>query len=194
MNKEMIYLKGQCKARGHFDTLKAITAANKLHRGQKRKSGEDYIVHPLRVASSLLALKITDEEVISTAILHDVIEDCNITKEELVYKYGIKKEVAEYVSILTKTKDMSTEEYYNNIKQHPVCVLVKIADRCNNVSTMAGVFSNKKIALYVEETEKYIIPLCKYGKELYPNLGDEIFTMKYHILSILEFAKLIAAN
>ena len=86
---------------------------------------------------------------------------------------------------------MSIEEYYSNIKESPVCVLVKIADRCNNVSTMAGVFNNKKISLYVEETEKYIIPLCKYGKELYPNLGDEIFTMKYHILSILDFAKLI---
>lgn len=166
MNKEMIYLKGQCKARGQFNALKAIKVANKLHKGQKRKSGEEYIVHPLRVASSLLALKITDEDVISTAILHDVIEDCNVTKDELVYKYGIKKEVAEYVSILTKTKEMSIEEYYSNIKESPVCVLVKIADRCNNVSTMAGVFNNKEISLYVEETEKYIIPLCMYGKEV----------------------------
>lgn len=191
MNKEMIYLKGQCKARGYYEALRAISLANNLHKGQKRKSGEDYIIHPIRVASSLLALKIVDEEVITTAILHDIIEDCNISKEDLVLKYKISESVAENVSILSKNLDLTTDEYYNKIKHNPICVLVKIADRCHNVSTMAGVFTKEKIKKYVDETEKYVIPLCKEGRNMYPNLGDEICTMKYHILSILDFAKSI---
>lgn len=189
MNKEMVYLKGQCKARKQYGALRAIVLADKLHEGQKRKSGMDYIVHPLRVASALLALKIDSEELISTAMLHDVYEDCNVTEYDMIFKYGIDEKVAKNVTILTKNKGMSTDEYYENIKKSPVCILVKIADRCHNVSTMAGVFSDKKIAEYIEETEKYVLPLCKYGKEYYPDLGDEIFTMKYHILSILDFAK-----
>lgn len=191
MHKEMIYLKGQCKARGHYEALKAIHLADKLHKGQKRKTGEDYIIHPIRVASSLLALKVIDEDVIATAVLHDVIEDCGVSKEDLILKYGISESVAENISILSKNNDLTTSEYYKKIKNSPVCVLVKIADRCHNVSTMAGVFSKDKIKHYIDETEEYVIPLCKQGRNIYPNLGDEICTMKYHILSILDFAKLV---
>jgi GTP pyrophosphokinase len=188
-HKEMIYLKGLSKGMGLYNTLKAINIANILHEGQKRRTGEDYIIHPVRVASALSALGIHDDSILATALLHDVIEDCGITKDQLIHQYGLNPQIAENVQILSKNKDMSTKVYYERISSNPTCLLVKISDRCHNVSSMVGGFTPEKMKSYIEETEEYIYPLCKYGKNFYPEYSDQIFSMKYQIESVLLVVK-----
>lgn len=77
----------------------------------KRKGGAPYIIHPLEVASYLINLNIDDDNIISAAILHDVVEDCNIENpyQELGQKYGLNKEIIDTVLLLTKQKDYKNQ-------------------------------------------------------------------------------------
>jgi GTP pyrophosphokinase len=182
-------LRGFARGRKLFETLKAINVAEKLHRGQKRKSGEDYIEHPIMVAAELVALGIDDDHTLAAAVLHDVIEDCKVTSKQLIDEYGIHPVTAEYIDILSKKEGMSTNLYYTGIRKYLATMLIKIADRCHNVSTMAGVFTNKKIGEYVEETETHVYILCSYCTDEYPQYADQIYVMKYHIISLCNMAK-----
>ena len=184
--EEILFLKGYLKGLGHNDAIKAITIAEKYHFGAKRKSSEPYISHPIRIANALISIGITDEKVIIATILHDVLEDTNMTEFELLNVFD--KDVVEIIKLVTKKKDYSNDEYYNAISKNKYASIVKIADRCHNVSTMYF-FNDDKIKNYIEETEKYIIPLCSTVSNNYPEVSNEIYYMKYHLESILETAK-----
>lgn len=192
--KEIAYLKGLAKGLNLSQTLLAANAAAILHKEQKRKSGDPYFIHPLRVATSLAALGIKDDLVLATALLHDVIEDCQIDNQTLENEYKISPKVIKYVRILTKEKETSTKEYYEEIGKSYVTTLVKISDRCHNVSTMGGVFNDEKLHEYIEETRDYVIPLCKRGRNLYHEYSDQIFVMKYQIESLCETIEKILSS
>lgn len=191
MNKEGIYIKAYSKAKGWLEVNKALNAAIILHGDQKRKTGEDYIIHPIRLACHLIALGVESEKTIATALLHDCLEDCSTNKYELHTKYGISEEICEMVDLLTKKKGMTTEYYYDRMKGQVEVILVKAVDRCHNVSTMGGVFSTEKIREYIQETQEYVYPLCRYGKNYYPEYSDVIYSIKYHISSICETLKAV---
>ena len=192
MHRELVYLKGLAKGAGFMQTLKAINVASQLHQGQKRKLGEDYIEHPMRVAKELISLKLYDDKLLAAALLHDVLEDCNLSEFDLNEKYGIDKDIVEIVKILTKNscqapKDSAVDTtgvYYSKILNNHYATLVKISDRCHNVSTMVEAFTKNKIKSYIKETEDYVIPLCKLAVVKYPEYSDEIFAMRYHIESV----------
>ena len=79
--------------------LKAYKFAEEHHRGQKRNSGEPYIVHPLAAADILADLKM-DDATICAALLHDVVEDTSATNEDIIKNFG--DEIAEMVAGVTK--------------------------------------------------------------------------------------------
>lgn len=188
--KEILYLKGFAKGRDWNESLKAIHVAEMAHSKQKRKSGEPFLSHPIRVASALISMKIHDDETIAVAILHDVLEDCQgWTPKKLQDEYCIRSSIIDKVIKLTKQKNQTDEQYYNEVNQNISTILVKIADRCHNVSTMSGAFNSEKINSYILETEQFILPLCKFGSKMFPEYSDQIYTMKYHIQSILRTIK-----
>ena len=78
---------------------KAYDLAEEMHRGQLRKSGEPYLIHPMAVAEILAELGM-DEETIAAGLLHDVVEDTSYTTEELAKNFG--DEVADLVDGVTK--------------------------------------------------------------------------------------------
>lgn len=80
--------------------LKAYDFAKSNHKQQKRLSGEEYIIHPLNVASILSQIDL-DDETICAAILHDVVEDTEVTKEDLIREFG--EEIAAMVDRSNKT-------------------------------------------------------------------------------------------
>src|SRR5262249_33770118 len=84
----------------------AYSLAKQAHEGQKRHTGEPYITHPLSVAT-ILAHMHMDAETIMAAILHDVIEDTYIEKEDLINRFG--KEVADLVDGVTKLTQITFE-------------------------------------------------------------------------------------
>ena len=178
------YIKTYATLRGMKQTMKVLPFARKLHEGQIRK-GKDkvpYIYHPLLIACHALALGLENDDIISTALLHDVCEDCDVLVDDLPVGEAVKEAVA----LLTKDKSrMSEEDYYKHIADNEVALIVKLLDRCNNVSGMASGFSRKKLVEYINETEKWIYPLFQIAKTNYPEYSNQIFLIKYHMTSVI---------
>ena len=125
---------------------KAYEIAKKAHLGQVDKAGEDYIKHPEKVASFVK----TDEEK-AVAYLHDVIEDTELTLEDL-NEYGFSKEVIEAVDIITKKRGEDYQSYLNSVKNNKLARAVKLADlRHNSDLTRLTKVTEKDI----ERKEKY---------------------------------------
>lgn len=194
---EMVFLKGFAKGRGFNGLLKAIHCADVEHSTVKRSGGLPYVSHSIRVASALMTLDVVDELTLSVAVLHDVPEDHDCPPEKMSVIYGIPVPIINAVEVLNKKnyKEGDTAGYYKAIYEHGIAtILPKIADRCHNVSTMVGVFSTKKIKAYVEETEEFVIPLCRMAVRRYPEYANAIYTMRYHIESILAACKVLLAK
>ncbi len=133
------------------------------HEGQKRKSGEPYIYHPLEVAYILGDMRM-DYQTLVAAILHDVIEDTPTAKTEIRKKFG--KGIAELVdgvSKLDKVKFESFEEAQANNFQKMLMamsadirvILVKLADRLHNMRTLEALKSKKRMRIAKETLEIY---------------------------------------
>ena len=133
------------------------------HEGQKRKSGEPYIYHPLEVAYILGDMRM-DYQTLVAAILHDVIEDTPTAKTEIRKKFG--KGIAELVdgvSKLDKVKFESFEEAQANNFQKMLMamsadirvILVKLADRLHNMRTLEALKSKKRMRISKETLEIY---------------------------------------
>jgi len=87
----------------------AISIASLAHAGQLDKGGEPYILHPLRVM-----MKLKDRKQRIVAVLHDVIEDTDITDQDLL-DYGLGHELVNHILTLTRRKDENYDEYVNRI-------------------------------------------------------------------------------
>lgn len=134
-------------------TLAAAEAiASIAHRGQVDKAGMPYIEHPRRVANSIPRNGDDDLDAVSVAWLHDVIEDTDITRDDL-HAAGIPWSVIEDVELLTRRDGQAPEEYYAAITMSPRALAVKLADIADNTNP-------ERVALLDEATvarlrEKY---------------------------------------
>ncbi len=196
--KSYYFLKGYAHGKGYVNMQKALILARQLHKGQLRKGGQEYIVHPLRVCAYLVSLNLEDDILLSAALLHDVVEDVDYIKEfpkALVEEYKLDKEVLDVVLAVTKNiKGMTSKQeelYYDGVKKNWRALLVKLSDRVNNISTMQD-FSEEKRMQYIEETKNFILPLCSYGKLYYPELSNVITAIKYQLTSICDSIVLIS--
>lgn len=109
---------------------RAIQLAAIYHAGQFDKMGKPYILHPLRVMSNL-GLDVLEADRI-VAILHDALEDTELTEENL-REEGYTEEVITAIKLLTKTKGYDEEEYFRNILNNPIARKVKIKDLEDNM-------------------------------------------------------------
>lgn len=131
----------------------AIALASEKHKGQFDKGGMPYILHPLRV---MHYLKSDDLELMAIAVLHDVIEDTDVTFEDLK-NLGMSERVIAGVKALTKIPGQTPEEYLAVIKDNIDAIKVKLADLRHNMDArrLKGV------------TEKDRARLDKYAKMYY---------------------------
>ena len=173
------------------NTLKAVDFAVEAHEGQKRKrSVVPYIYHPLNLACHALSMDIVEDEIIAACLLHDVIEDCGKTLDDL----PVNDETKELVRLLTceKTTDDNREGilkgYYGEIRKNPKAALIKCMDRCNNLTTMAWGLSRDKIYRMITETEEYYPNLIKAIK-VTPEYNNAAWLLRYQIESMLDIYK-----
>ncbi len=186
------YIKAKAQSEKLDQTLKALPLIREKHKGQVRKGMVDhapYITHPLTLACHAMAMGIVDDDVIATLLLHDVIEDTDTKPGELPVNARVR-EVVCLVSYNTYKgdKEKIKPEYYGNIKKNPLASLVKCIDRCNNLSCMADGFTREKMATYVVQTEKYVIPLLDVVKAV-PEWNDAAWLLSYQITALLETFK-----
>lgn len=148
-----------------FTSIKeAYELAYSAHENQRRKSGEPYIIHPLYVAIILADLQM-DKETIIAGLLHDVVEDTAITKEDIENKFG--PDVAKLVAGVTKvTKDFKysskEEEQAVNLRnmflimaQDIRVIIIKLADRLHNLRTLEHMPPHKQVEKAKETMEIY---------------------------------------
>lgn len=105
----------------------ALKFIAKKHAGQKRRNGNPYIIHPIRVSQEVHS---DTEKVV--ALLHDVVEDTETTVEEISQVFG--HEVALAVEALTHRDDEPWLDYISRVKKNPIALVVKIADISDNLS------------------------------------------------------------
>lgn len=146
---------------------RAYEFAEKMHDGVKRSSGEPYIIHPLNVAGTLVKLKM-DLDSIMAGLLHDVVEDCDVSPEEISKMFG--QSVAQIVvgctkisKIKFKTKEESQAENFRKMvvamAQDLRVIIVKLADRMHNMRTLQYVSKEKQMAK-AQETLDIYVPLA----------------------------------
>lgn len=146
---------------------KAYKFAAKMHKGQYRKTGEEYIVHPLFVAHILTSIR-ADKETLMAGLLHDVIEDTEITKEDLEKMFG--DVVANLVDGVTKINNInvSTENeyltgYYKKIivgmSEDVRVIIIKLADRLHNMRTLYALDHDRQ-KRKAKETLEILAPIA----------------------------------
>ena len=107
---------------------RAIKLAKKYHEGQFDKGGYPYIEHPLRVMNGVESI---DEKIL--AVLHDVLEDCNVSRDELINE-GIPECLVEKLEILCKGKNEKYFYYIDRIKVDQLTINVKLSDLEDNMN------------------------------------------------------------
>ena len=141
----------------------AYGTAHAAHRGQVRKSGEPFVYHPLATADILADLHL-DATTIAAAILHDVLEDTDLTKKELKTRFG--KEVADIVDGVTKLKRLPSgnfeEAQAESLRKMIVAmsrdvrvIIIKLADRLHNMRTLAYLKRENQLKKATETLEIY---------------------------------------
>ena len=148
---------------------KAYCYAENLHSNQTRESGEPYISHPLNVAYILIDMN-ADCDTICAGLLHDTLEDTNITKEDISHDFN--KDVANLVDGVTKLSKLNfsskdelkyanTRKIITGITQDVRIIIIKLADRLHNMRTLQfkSVFKQQENAL---ETIEIFVPLAYY--------------------------------
>ncbi|ERT56829.1 GTP pyrophosphokinase [Peptoniphilus koenoeneniae] len=142
---------------------KAFNMAEFHHKGQKRNSGEDYIIHPLNVALILADMNM-DTQTIIAGLLHDTIEDTDVTFEDIKNDFG--EEIANLVDGVTKLKKLNyktkRENQAENIRKMVLAmakdirvIIVKLADRTHNMRTLEYMTEEKKHEKALETIEIY---------------------------------------
>ncbi|MFM7025218.1 MAG: RelA/SpoT family protein [Limnohabitans sp.] len=163
---------------------RAYRFADKAHLGQMRKSGEPYITHPIAVAALCTEWKL-DAQALAAALMHDSMEDCGVTKAELVEKFGAP--VAELVDGLTKldklefnTREENQAESFRKMllamARDVRVILIKLADRTHNMRTMGDMPRSKWGRISSETLEIYAPIAYRLGlNQIYRELQDLSF-------------------
>lgn len=147
---------------------KAVCFSKKAHLGQKRKSGEDFFCHPLAVAISVAGLNL-DDDAVCAALLHDVVEDCGTSLDEIGREFG--KTVEYLVAALTKIESVSmigaTGKKRHSIGAQNVrkvvvsmgkdirAIVIKLCDRLHNMRTASWLSVEKQRRMAMETREIY---------------------------------------
>ena len=168
---------------------KAYDFALDVHKNQKRLSGDPYISHPIAVASILCDLKV-DTATITTALLHDTIEDTEATYNEVSKQFG--KEIADLVEGVTKisrledqSKEYSIAENFRKLilatSKDIRVLVVKLADRLHNMRTINNISDPEKRLRIAKETMEIYTPLAeRMGMH---NFRDELEDLAFNVLN-----------
>jgi RelA/SpoT family (p)ppGpp synthetase len=174
----------------------AYRFSDAAHRGQFRQSGEAYIHHPIAVAEILSAWQL-DPHTLSAALLHDVMEDTHVTKDELARKFGRPvADLVDGVSKLDRIEFQSAQEAQaENFRKMLLAmardvrvILIKLADRLHNMRTLDAVSPAKRRRVARETLEIYAPIASRLGLDaLYRELQDlafrHLYPMRYRVLA-----------
>ena len=161
----------------------AYNEANIFHKKINRKSGEPYIIHPILVAALVANLEGT-EDMVCSALLHDVVEDSECSIEEIGIKFN--QNIAILVDGLTKINDdekkytsaLSFGKLLDSSKKNHEVLIIKLCDRVHNMLTLDALDEKKKIRISKESLQIYSGIAHKMGINVIKNLLEDL-SFKY---------------
>lgn len=173
----------------------AYRVAKKAHEGQKRRSGEDYISHPVAAALILASMRL-DYQTIMATLLHDVVEDTSLNKNDLNKRFGEEvTALVDGVTKLTKIKfESKAEAQAENFRKMILAmvkdirvIIVKLADRLHNMRTLGSLPIAKKKRIAIETLEIYAPIANRLGMHaIYTGLEDlgfqALYPMRYRAI------------
>ena len=176
----------------------AYAFAEKAHKGQKRKSGEPYFVHPLATANILMEWKL-DNATIAAGLLHDTVEDTGITVSDIKREFG--DEIAFLVDGMTKLgtiKYRGVENKAENMRKMILAlsqdlrvVFIKLADRLHNMRTLAALPPAKQKRIALETDEIYASLAYRLGMQ---NVSGELQDLAFPYLNPKEHQWLLSTT
>ena len=165
---------------------RAYEVAYEAHAGQTRDEGTPYITHPIRVAVSIVdELNLFSPTLICSALLHDVIEDSNITREDIGQMFG--EEIAEVVWLLTKLEEVRLSEYLARIEAaaDTGAPLVKLCDRLDNLRSVTYTPRLEKKRRYIRTTEDLYLPMAaRTNRYLHDELRRWLEAARKHVETV----------
>ena len=186
-------VKARASALELSNTLRVLPLARQWHAGQYRKGEGNvpYISHPLTMACHALSMGLREDGLMCAILLHDVPEDCGVPVEELPVPPRVQRTIARltYRRQGDESAGEARRRYYAEIRRDPDAMLVKLLDRCCNVSGMAAGFTRARMAGYVRETEEHVLPLFALLAAQAPAYADALWLIRYQLLSLLETFK-----
>ena len=176
---------------------RALRFSASAHRGQKRKSGEDFITHSIAVASTLVE-QLPDTTSIIAALLHDVVEDSDVPAEQVAREFG--PEVAGIVDGLTKiasltfrsTAEQQVENYRKlllSVAKDARVIIIKLADRLHNMRTLEHLPPEKRLRIATETREIYAPLAHRFGMA---GIKAELEDLAFRFLEPEDYATLDA--
>jgi len=166
---------------------RAYEVAQAAHLGQMRDEGPPYIVHPIRVAVCLVdELGLNSTKLICAALLHDVIEDSAVTREDISEWFN--DEIAEIVWLLTKLQEVSLREYLARIEEarDTGAPIVKLCDRLDNLRSVIHTPRLEKKRRYIRTTEEHYLPLAaRTNRYLYDELQRWLDEARGHVQTVM---------
>ena len=203
------------------EVLKLFTFASSVHTG-KRKGGQHEFSHQLNMVAYALSMfipsKFINEEdvakIISLILIHDIPEDYPAEFMAYTGSIGVAEsnnvflvldddsflaEVLNMSMLLNRyewqtRQKMSNDKYYARVGSTAFTSIVKVIDRIHNLSTMIGVMSNKRIAEYIEETDKHVFKLIKAVSREYPSLSQSMESLKSNLNLLMHPLRVIAVT
>ena len=197
--EEMVSWLREAAREDHLPNMdRAIGYMTGMHEGQYRKPLKyldrkiPYRIHPLTMTCHGYALGIRDDAVLTALLLHDVCEDCGVAAADLPFP----EEIRTLVDLVTKKEDGGLtgeaflRQYYGGIAKNGKAALVKVIDRCHNITTMGQALRPEEISAYISETETWVMPLLDLLEERQTDRALT-FLLRYQMTGILETLKVM---
>ena len=181
--KELIdYIDGFAEGRNMVNTKRALACAQKIYLGHTRKSGDDFIIHPLRVCNTLIILGCVDDTLCAAALVHEAIKKCKMNDNaiELVTKWHLSPKVRDIIMVMASNDILSLEAYYHLLEEIPVAFVLKMANRVNTCTNLIDLSTTEKQA-YINECNDFMYPRALTVMKRAPEYEYAIRLMTFHI-------------
>jgi len=182
--KHLSVMRGWLNGRRYYMAAEALEFAIHLHKGRRKDGETPKFDHQISIARFLTTLEphfMFPEETIAVSFLHDTPEDNDdkVTFEDLEGRFGPR--VSRSTRLVTKKYrgiKVPYEVYFADMAEDPIASLVKGVDRAHNVQTMPGVFTEEKQRQYLEEVDKWFLPMLKRARRNFPSQVDAYENIK----------------
>lgn len=192
--KHLIHTRGYCEGRGLHKASVALEHGLAYHDGIRKDGVTPEFHHQIEIAQILIPLlgdldTHARDRLLALVFLHDTVEDYGAASLLKIADEALRSDrvLLDEVAALSK-EGLTTDQYYDQLRQSPYLIAVKGADRVHNVESMAGVFTPEKIRKYIDETREYVLPLLKAGRRIYGAWGPMYLSMsarlKTHLRTI----------